>query len=621
MTYASLSPVFNHLWQSTLCAGAAWLLTRALRENRAAVRYGVWLAASLKFLVPFAALVYLGERFGWRAAPVAAQPQWLFVAGQIGRPFPRQAAPLPAAALPASHWNVLLLLLASAWLFGFVASIVLWFRRWRHIRAIRRAATPLSLALTIPALCSPSLQEPGIFGIFRPVLLLPENIANGIDKNELDAIIAHEICHVRRRDNLTAAIHMVVEAAFWFYPLLRWIGWQLLAERERACDENVLQAGTNPATYAEAILQRLQAVRRISASVRFRRNRRGSQGPHRAHRVAAAHQEDSAPAENSSWRSLRLPRSPVPVAFGLANPTRTLAQSPAADSSPVPSFESVSIRPNLSGGPRTLFIHPGSFKMTNMPVRSLVEFAYDVKSADQLSGVPDWLNTEQFDLEAKESDALNQQLDKLPPEQREQQLKRMLQSVLADRFKLKVSYETKVLPTYALFVADGGAKLTPTSLPPPDSPEAIAAAKAFTNPPAVPPPPDPSTGVPPPPKGFRGMFMVRGQLVATAAPVSQLADSISRNLGHQVLDQTGLTGSYDFTLKWTPKPGEMLNGPLMPGPTPDPSGPSLSTALEEPARPEARAPGSPRPRHGHRPRRGAVRELTAQAVPDLRRTG
>jgi uncharacterized protein (TIGR03435 family) len=184
-------------------------------------------------------------------------------------------------------------------------------------------------------------------------------------------------------------------------------------------------------------------------------------------------------------------------------------------------------------------------------------------------------------VEAKESDGLNQQLDKLLPEQRAQQLKRMLQSVLADRFKLRVSYETRVLPTYALFVADGGPKLTPTSLPPPDPSEAIAAAKAFTGPRAAPPPsPDPLTGVPPPPKGFRGIFILKGQLVATAAPVSQLADSISRNLGHQVLDQTGLTGSYDFTLRWTPKPGETLDDALMPGPTPDPSGPPLSRALE-----------------------------------------
>ncbi|MGA8014087.1 MAG: M56 family metallopeptidase [Candidatus Acidiferrales bacterium] len=580
MTHVYLAPLFNHLWQSTLCAAAAWILTRALRENRAAVRYGVWLAASLKFLVPFSALVYVGERFGWRAAPVTAQPQWLFVAGEIGRPFPSQTPAVGAASLPPSHASLFLTLLVSVWLLGFVASLALWFRRWRQIRAIRKAATPLSLALPIPVLCSPSLQEPGIFGIFRPVFLLPENITNGIDKSELDAIVAHEICHVRRRDNLTAAIHMFVDAVFWFYPPVRWIGWQLLAERERACDDYVLQAGTDPAIYAEAILSVCKlCVESPLACVS------GVTGADLKGRIARIMSQPLIRKLGAGRKLLLVAAAAAaiagPVAFGLANPTLTSAQSaPAADNSLVASFESVSIRPNLSGGPRTLFIHPGNFTMTNMPVRSLVEFAYDVKAADQLSGVPDWLTAEQFDLEAKESDALNQQLDKLPPEQREQQLKRMLQSVLADRFKLKVGYETKVLPTYALFVADGGAKLAPTSLPPPDSPEAIAAAKAFVNPPAVPPPPDPSTGVPPPPKGFRGIFILRGQLVATAAQVSQLADSISRNLGHQVLDQTGLTGSYDFTLKWTPKPGEMLNGPLMPGPTPDPSGPSLLAALE-----------------------------------------
>jgi bla regulator protein blaR1 len=578
MTYSALSPVFNHLWQSTLCTAAAWLLARALRRNRAAVRYGVWLAASLKFLVPFSALVYIGERLGWRAAPVTGQPQWIFVAGQIGGPFPTQAPTLPAAALPAPHSSELLLLLASAWLFGFVASLAFWFRRWWQIRAVRKAATPLPLALTIPALSSPSMQEPGIFGVFRPVLLLPENISSGINKKELDAIVSHEICHVRRRDNLTAAIHMFVEAVFWFYPLVRWIGWQLLAEREHACDENVLQAGTDPATYAEAILHVCKlCVESPLACVS------GVTGADLKGRIARIMSRPLIRKLGAGRKLLLVAAAAAaiagPVALGLMNPARTSAQSSAADNNPVPSFESVSIRPNPSVGHSSLLIRPGSLTMNALPARALVEFAYDVKSADQLSGVPDWLNTELFDLEAKESDALNQQLHKLPPEQREQQLRRMLQSVLVDRFKLEVNYETKVLPTYSLLVADGGSKLTPTSVPPPDSPEAIAAAKAVAAAPPVPPPTDPSARVPPPPKGSR-VSIEKGLLTATATPVSQLAELISRTLGHQVLDQTGLTGSYDFTLKWAPS--EMLIGPLVPGPpTPDLSGPSLATALEQ----------------------------------------
>jgi hypothetical protein len=68
-------------------------------------------------------------------------------------------------------------------------------------------------------------------------------------------VLAHEICHVRRRDNLTTTIHMLVEALFWFHPLVWWIGARLLSERERACDEAVVRSGHEPVIYAEGILK------------------------------------------------------------------------------------------------------------------------------------------------------------------------------------------------------------------------------------------------------------------------------------------------------------------------------------------------------------------------------
>src|ERR1700733_10045101 len=90
-----LAPVANHLWQSTFCVIAVWLLTSALKKNRAAVRYWLWLTASVKFLIPFSLLVAVGGRFGWRTAPATAlaQPQWFSVVEDIGRPF---AASVPA---------------------------------------------------------------------------------------------------------------------------------------------------------------------------------------------------------------------------------------------------------------------------------------------------------------------------------------------------------------------------------------------------------------------------------------------------------------------------------------------------------------------------------------------
>ena len=90
--------------------------------------------------------------------------------------------------------------------------------------------------------------EPGIFGIVRPVLIWPEGISEHLDDAHLEAILAHEVWHVRRRDNLAAAIHMVVEALFWFHPLVWWIGARLVEERERACDEEVVATGRRTAS-------------------------------------------------------------------------------------------------------------------------------------------------------------------------------------------------------------------------------------------------------------------------------------------------------------------------------------------------------------------------------------
>src|SRR5579862_9731364 len=101
----------------------------------------------------------------------------------------------------------------------------------------------------------PSLLEPAVFGIFSPVLLLPDGIADRLTRDQLKSVLIHELCHIRRRDNLATAIYMVVESLFWFYPLVRWIGKRLMEERERACDEEVLRVSGNPDIYVEGILK------------------------------------------------------------------------------------------------------------------------------------------------------------------------------------------------------------------------------------------------------------------------------------------------------------------------------------------------------------------------------
>jgi hypothetical protein len=82
MTFADLSPLANHLWQSTLCVGVAWLLTLALRKNRAAVRFWIWFAASAKFLLPFS-LSFGAGRLNSRASHVSAGLTCLGVASPV----------------------------------------------------------------------------------------------------------------------------------------------------------------------------------------------------------------------------------------------------------------------------------------------------------------------------------------------------------------------------------------------------------------------------------------------------------------------------------------------------------------------------------------------------------
>lgn len=228
-----------------------------LQKNQAKVRYWAWFTASVKFLVPFALLVRLGTFAPHRAVTPTIQAIWVTTVEQINQPL---ALPSAAAGEIAATPNYRYLAVAglALWAFGFVMVAASWIFRWKRVQGLRNIAKPLSIPsgveISVPLMSVPGLIEPGIFGVLRPVLLLPEGIADRLDQNQLDTILAHECCHIRRKDNLTAAIHMIVQAIFWFHPLTWWIGARLIEEREKACDEEVLGLGYKPSIYAESIL-------------------------------------------------------------------------------------------------------------------------------------------------------------------------------------------------------------------------------------------------------------------------------------------------------------------------------------------------------------------------------
>ena len=241
--------LLDHLWQSTLFAGGAGILALTLKNHRARLRHGLWLAASLKFLVPFSLLVRLGAALAPPTPPFAVSAAKLNLVRHAALPFAAASFKGPA---PSFHPESLLF---AVWLAGVLVLLVIWGARWWRVHAALAKATPLAIAAPILVKATTAPMGPGLFGIWRPVLLVPQSMVKELLPKELRAILDHELCHLERGDNLTASLSMLVESLFWFYPLVWWIGARLTAERERACDESVVEEGNDPSSYAEGILK------------------------------------------------------------------------------------------------------------------------------------------------------------------------------------------------------------------------------------------------------------------------------------------------------------------------------------------------------------------------------
>jgi TonB family protein len=239
--------IVNHLWQSTLFVLFIGALCQLLQKDGAHIRYGLWWIASVKFLVPFSALTAIGIWLAEKASMTMVPEAWTNTVSVVARPF-------DASALSWSPGAIFL----SIWAAGTIVVLLYWSLRAARLRSVLNTAKQESSLIDnerrIVIYRADAQIEPGVVGILRTALLLPEGLEAHLSPEQLEAVLAHELCHIRRRDNLTAAIHMIVEAAFWFHPMIWWIGAKLINERERACDEMVVALGHDRKTYAESIL-------------------------------------------------------------------------------------------------------------------------------------------------------------------------------------------------------------------------------------------------------------------------------------------------------------------------------------------------------------------------------
>jgi uncharacterized protein (TIGR03435 family) len=256
-----------------------------------------------------------------------------------------------------------------------------------------------------------------------------------------------------------------------------------------------------------------------------------------------------------------------------------LPQAPAS----ADRFEVASVKPYK--GPVTMIssnVEPsGRFVAQQQSLRDLITMAYKVRDS-QIVGGPSWLGTDRFDVNAKASG----ELPLMNPTGEPGPLERMLQSLLADRFKLVAHREMREMPIFALVMARGdrkpGSRLRPATI---DCATKFAEqARAGQAGPVM------AGGTP-----SCGMVVSPWSIRMGGSPLSQLTMVLTQMTNRFVVDQTGLTGNYDVDLQWTPAgafgvrrgaggpPGGdgAPGGPPIPVPSPDANGATLEAAIQE----------------------------------------
>jgi uncharacterized protein (TIGR03435 family) len=272
----------------------------------------------------------------------------------------------------------------------------------------------------------------------------------------------------------------------------------------------------------------------------------------------------------------------APLLYSLVDATPGRAQAPgqsaaaassgAATSATLPTFEYevVSIKPNKSSN-----AIPGGrpsddgIAVTNVPLVFLIQGAFGV-SPDRIVGLPGWISTDRFDINAKMEPAVADALKKLSSDDRKTVQQNMLQALFADRCNLKFHRETKELPTFTLVLGKNGPKFKESK--PGDQPEG---------------------GIKVPDgKGGNGTLTVgeKGLMSFHGLPISFMVAILSQQLGRTVVDKTGLTGKYDFSWQFVPSASQIraFGGATADGASgnssgipSDPDGTDLFTAVAE----------------------------------------
>jgi uncharacterized protein (TIGR03435 family) len=573
----------HFVWQGAVVALAAALVLHLCRRQAASVRYMIAcgaLAMMLSGAVATAALIE-APAFGPETTSVSLHTR-LKGSADVLLPIEINNGPTSVEASTAARVEALLPWIVSAWLFGVIFLLARAGAGWWRVRRLHqiacasmcsnwqaagnRIASRLGLASVIRIVDLPHIDVPLVVGCLRPIVVLPIAAISQLNAAQVEAILAHELAHVRRHDYLVNLMQTLAETLLFYHPAVWWLSARIRDEREHCCDDVAVAVCGDPVGYAAALAE-LEVWR--SGDVGLAAAATGGSLLHRVRRILRADMSDD--ARMSPW-TMALVVAAVAGALGV----NLIAQTPATAEAN-PTFEVASVRPNTSGDSRmsSKTLPGGRFEAINIPPRLLLMNSY-LLQPQQLIGAPDWISSERFDIVAKADGELG------PPVSRDgpSQLQLMIRALLEERFKLKVHREPKEVPIYTLVLARADGKLGAGLKASTVDCEALRAAERKGGPPPEPPKPGER-----PQCGARVGF---GELLAGGQPLLELISLLSGTVGRSVVDRTGLTGTYDIHLKWTPDrilqraAGTAPSEPIrVNGVDIDPNGPSIFTALQE----------------------------------------
>jgi uncharacterized protein (TIGR03435 family) len=419
---------------------------------------------------------------------------------------------------------------------------------WRQ--TLSRLKARVGVTRPVRLLTSALVQAPAVVGWLRPVVLLPISALTGLPSGHIEALLIHELAHIRRHDYLVNILQSVAEALLFYHPAVWWVSGHIRSERELCCDDVAVSLTGDAFTYALALAE-IESARPAHLNAAMAAN-----GGSLADRIARLLGQ-SRPVS----RTL-----PGPAVTASAILLAAAAYGMFAQSADAPRFDVASIKLHTSAVSRHgVQALPGGLHAENASVRLLMQNAYAVQ-AFQIVGGPGWVDSAGYDVEAKAVGNPSRS-----------QIWLMLQSLLEDRFRLKVHRETKELPVYALISAKSGLKL-----PMPQEGNCLSSA---------PDAPANWAGGRLPPPGQGQMPLARcgsvnvvllpsgARMQGGKIPMREFTRMLSMVLGSAVIDKTGFTDLFDVRLDFLPDETTAAL-PAPPSP-PDDANPSILFAIQQ----------------------------------------